>query len=79
MEPFLGQIELFPYTYAPRNWVFCDGRELPIDRNQALFSLIGTQFGGDGQKTFAVPDLREQAPKNMHYCIAVQGVWPQRD
>ncbi len=61
MEPFLGQIELFPYTFAPRGWAFCNGQILSIAQNTALFSLLGTTYGGNGQTTFALPDLRGRA------------------
>jgi microcystin-dependent protein len=57
-QPFLGQIEAFPYNFAPRGWQFCQGQLLPINQNTALFSLIGTTYGGDGATTFALPDLR---------------------
>jgi microcystin-dependent protein len=58
MEPFLGQIQAFGFNFAPRGWAKCDGTLLAISQNQALFSLLGTQFGGDGRTTFALPDLR---------------------
>ena len=57
-EPFLGQIILVPYNFAPRGWAFCNGQILPIAQNTALFSLLGTTYGGNGQTTFALPDLR---------------------
>jgi microcystin-dependent protein len=57
-EPFLGEIETFGFNFAPRGWAFCDGQILPINQNQALFSLLGTTYGGDGRTTFALPDLR---------------------
>lgn len=57
-EPFLGQIALFAFTYPPRNWADCVGQLLPISQNTALFSLLGTQFGGDGRVTFALPNLQ---------------------
>ncbi|MET0752538.1 MAG: tail fiber protein [Pyrinomonadaceae bacterium] len=57
-EPFLGQINIFPYNFAPRGWAFCQGQLLSIAQNTALFSLLGTTFGGNGQTTFALPDLR---------------------
>ena len=58
MEPFLGQIQAFGFNFAPRGWAFCDGQLLAISSNTALFSLLGTTFGGDGRTTFALPDLR---------------------
>lgn len=57
-DPFLGEIRLFPYDFAPRGWALCDGSVLSIAQNTALFSLLGTIYGGDGQTTFALPDLR---------------------
>jgi microcystin-dependent protein len=57
-EPFIGQIQIFPYNFAPRGWAFCQGQILSIAQNTALFSLLGTTFGGNGQTTFALPDLR---------------------
>ena len=61
-EPFLGEIYLVPYTFAPRGYAFCAGQILPIAQNTALFSLLGTTFGGNGQTTFALPDLRSRVP-----------------
>jgi microcystin-dependent protein len=58
MDPFLGEIRLFPYTFAPRGWAFCNGQILSIAQNTALFSLLGTTYGGDGRTTFGLPDLR---------------------
>jgi microcystin-dependent protein len=57
-EPFLSQIEAFPFGFAPRGWAICAGQLLPINQNQALFALIGTYYGGNGTSTFALPDLR---------------------
>lgn len=61
-EPFLGMIQIFPYNFAPRGWAFCAGQILPIAQNTALFALLGTTFGGNGQTTFALPDLRGRVP-----------------
>ncbi|MBV6433295.1 MAG: hypothetical protein IANPNBLG_03473 [Bryobacteraceae bacterium] len=58
MEPFLGSLMCVSFNFAPRGWAVCDGRLLAINQNQALFSLLGTTFGGNGQTTFALPDLR---------------------
>ncbi|MGY3791565.1 phage tail protein [uncultured Aquimarina sp.] len=58
MDPFIGQIQPFGFNFAPRGWALCDGQLLPIAQNSALFSLLGTTFGGDGRTTFALPDLR---------------------
>jgi microcystin-dependent protein len=63
-EPFLGQIMLVPYNFAPRGWAFCNGQILPIAQNTALFSLLGTTYGGNGQTTFALPDLRGRVPNS---------------
>ena len=63
-EPFLAEIKIFSFTFAPRGWAACNGQFLPINQNQALFSLLGTTYGGNGQTTFALPDLRGRAP--MH-------------
>jgi microcystin-dependent protein len=60
--PFLGQIQPLPYNFAPRGWAQCDGQLLPISQNTALFSLLGTFYGGNGQSTFALPDLRGRVP-----------------
>lgn len=60
-EPFVGEIRMFGFTFAPKGWAFCDGSLLPISQNTALFSLLGTAYGGDGKTTFALPDLRDRA------------------
>ena len=57
-EPFLGEIEAFSFNFAPKGWAICAGQVLPINQNQALFSLLGTTYGGNGTTTFALPDLR---------------------
>jgi microcystin-dependent protein len=61
-EPFLGEIRIMSFNYAPKGWALCNGQLLPINQNQALFSLFGTTYGGDGQTTFALPDLRGRVP-----------------
>lgn len=61
-EPFVGQLALVPYNFAPLGWALCNGQLLPINQNQALFALLGTTFGGDGKVTFALPDLRGRVP-----------------
>ena len=61
MTPFLGQIQAFGFNFAPRGWAKCDGQLLPISQYQALFSLLGTTYGGDGRTTFALPDLRSRS------------------
>lgn len=67
-EPFLSEIRIVSFNYAPKGWATCDGQLLPINQNQALFSLLGTTFGGDGRTTFALPDLRGRVP--MHFGAA---------
>ena len=62
MEPFVGQITVFPFNFAPVGWALCEGQLLPISQNTALFSLLGTSYGGDGRTTFALPDLRGRVP-----------------
>lgn len=63
-DPFVAEIRIFPFTFAPTGWAFCNGQLLPISQNTALFSLLGTTYGGDGKSTFALPDLQGRAP--MH-------------
>jgi microcystin-dependent protein len=60
--PFLGEIKIFSGNFPPRGWAFCNGQILPINQNQALFALLGTTYGGDGQVNFALPDLRGRLP-----------------
>ena len=62
MDNFLAEIRVFPYNFAPKGWAICDGALLPISQNTALFSLLGTTFGGDGRTTFALPNLLGQVP-----------------
>jgi microcystin-dependent protein len=62
VEPFLGQILTVPYNFAPRGWAFCNGQLLPINQNTALFSLLGTFYGGNGTTNFALPDLQGRVP-----------------
>lgn len=61
-EPFLAEIRLMSFVFAPKGWALCNGQLLPINQNQALFSLLGTTFGGDGRVNFALPDLRARVP-----------------
>jgi len=61
-DPYLSEIKLFAFNFPPKGWAFCNGQLLPINQNQALFSLLGTTYGGDGQTNFALPDLRGRAP-----------------
>lgn len=64
-EPFLGEIRLMSFNFAPRGWAMCNGQLLPINQNQALFALLGTTYGGNGQTTFALPDLRGRVPIHL--------------
>ncbi len=61
-EPFLAEIRIVGFNFAPRGWAFCDGQILPINQNQSLYSLLGTTYGGDGSNTFALPELRGRVP-----------------
>jgi microcystin-dependent protein len=61
-EPFLSEIRIMSFNFAPKGWALCNGQLLPINQNQALFSLLGTTFGGDGRVNFALPDLRARTP-----------------
>lgn len=64
-EPFLGEIRMMAFGFAPKGWALCNGQLLPINQNQALFSLLGTMYGGDGRVTFALPDMRGRVPFHM--------------
>jgi microcystin-dependent protein len=64
-EPFLAEIRILSFEFAPRGWALCNGQLLPINQNQALFSLLGTTFGGDGRVNFALPDLRGRTPAHV--------------
>jgi microcystin-dependent protein len=61
-DQFVAEIRIFPFTFAPTGWAFCDGQLMPISQNTALFSLLGTTYGGDGKSTFALPDMQGNAP-----------------
>ncbi len=61
-EPFLAEVRMVGFNFAPRGWAYCDGQILPINQNQSLYSLLGTTYGGDGRTTFALPDMRGRAP-----------------
>jgi microcystin-dependent protein len=63
-DPFVAEVRIFPFNFAPKGWAFCDGQILPLSQNTALFSLLGTTYGGDGKSNFALPDLQGRAP--MH-------------
>ena len=90
-DPFIAEIGTFAGNFAPQDWHDCDGTLLPITQYQALYSLIGTLYGGDGRSTFAVPDLRERTPdgrpisfdENLRHgkprkCICLNGIYPPR-
>jgi microcystin-dependent protein len=64
VDPFVAEIRIFPFNFAPKGWAFCNGQLLPLSQNTALFSLLGTTYGGDGKSNFALPDLEGSAP--MH-------------
>lgn len=94
VEPFIGEIAEFGFEFAPRGWADCDGRTLDIAQHQALFALINIQYGGDGIKTFALPDLRPFKDVGPDFgkrvridwreagvprkCIAIEGIFPSR-
>jgi microcystin-dependent protein len=61
-DPFVAEIRIFPFNFAPKGWAWCDGQLLPLSQNTALFSLLGTTYGGDGKSNFALPDLQGSAP-----------------
>src|SRR5688500_1476164 len=63
-DPFVAEIRIFPFNFAPKGWAWCNGQLMPISQNTALFSLLGTVYGGDGKSNFALPDLEGRAP--MH-------------
>jgi len=79
MEPLLGQIQIFPFNWAPRGWALCDGALLPIAANQALFSLLGCSFGGNCETNFALPNYGSISPTGSHYFICINSNnFPQR-
>ncbi len=61
-DPFVAEIRIFPFNFAPKGWAFCDGQLMPLSQNTALFSLVGTMYGGDGKSNFALPDMQGSAP-----------------
>jgi microcystin-dependent protein len=79
-EPFLAEIRIFPYNFAPLNWAFCDGQIMPISQNTALFSLLGTNYGGNGTTNFALPNIQGrcvvgvgQGPSTSDYAVGEEG------
>jgi hypothetical protein len=80
IDVLIGTIQLFPYTFAPMGWMSCEGQLMNITQNQALYSLIGTKFGGDGRTNFALPNLNGASPLSQNkYYIAMTGLYPSRD
>lgn len=85
IDPYIGMIKLYPYNFIPMGWAKCDGATLPINQYNALYSLLGIRFGGDGHSNFKLPDLTNAlpfsnnvAPNNYVYCIALSGLYPSR-
>jgi len=83
MEGYIGQILLFAGLFAPRGWRYCDGSLMPVNQNQALFSILGTTYGGDGRTTFALPKLNTVkntvgAKAGIKYVICIEGIFPSR-
>jgi microcystin-dependent protein len=64
-EPFLGEVKIVSFNFPPKGWAFCNGQLLPINQNQALFSILGTTYGGDGRQTFALPNLQGRTPTHV--------------
>src|SRR5215471_8898290 len=64
-EPFLGEIKIISWNFPPKGWTFCNGQLLPINQNQALFSILGTTYGGDGMRTFGLPNLQGRTPMHV--------------
>lgn len=83
MEGYIGEIRLFAGNFAPRSWAFCSGQTLPIVQNEALFSILGNQYGGDGRTNFQLPDLAplkeaDGGETPIRYIICLQGIYPSR-
>jgi microcystin-dependent protein len=82
MDPFIGEIRMVGFNFAPQGWALCNGQALPISQNTALFSLLGTQFGGNGTTNFNLPTLPETPAKPdakpILYIIAISGIYPSR-
>jgi len=77
MDPYLGEIRFFGFSWAPQGWAECKGQMMSIEQNQALYSLLGPTYGGDGRTTFALPTVPGPSDGGI-YCIAVNGIYPQR-
>ena len=78
MEYHIGQIVIFPYNFTPRHFAKCDGMEMELKSNQALFSLLGTKFGGDGVDCFCLPKIEDPC-KGLSYYICINGIYPERN
>jgi microcystin-dependent protein len=79
IDCFMGQIQLFGFSFAPKDWAPCEGQTLAVNDYQALFSLLGYQYGGNGRTTFALPNLKGAEPlPGMKYYIAMTGTYPTR-
>ena len=76
MEPIIGEVKYFGGNFAPRTWAFCQGQLLPIAQNDALFSILGTTYGGDGRTTFALPKIEDL--NGCKAIIALEGIYPSR-
>jgi len=76
MGQLVGEMRLFAFEMIPKGWAACEGQLLAISQNTALFSLLGSRFGGDNKTKFALPDMRGKAPAGAQYCIALQGEFP---
>lgn len=76
-QPYIGEIRMFAGNFPPNGWAFCNGQLIPISENDALFVLIGTMYGGDGQETFALPNLQSRVP--MHFGTSVGVTYPQTE
>lgn len=72
-DPFVAEIRIFPFNFAPTGWAFCSGQLIPISQNTALFSLLGTYYGGDGKSTFALPNLQGSAPTHQGQGAGLSG------
>ena len=81
MEPFVGEVSLLPYEFAPEEWMRCEGQLMPIAQHTALFSLIGNRFGGDGRTSFALPKMKPlptEGGDKLGYFISIKGIYPRR-
>ena len=79
-DQFLGEVRAMPFHFVPADWAPCQGQLIPLSQNTALFSLLGTTYGGDGKNTFALPTLPPLQGKcgELRYCIAIKGIYPPR-